>query len=226
MIRNFKYSFEQLNLSMEIVEKIMGYAPGASPDPIPDMITSALKKSRELSAIEGGIYISDKFKSDRENGGFWLDDKYFEVGAKISALLRKSEGAALFLCTVGKEISEYGGVLMAKGEVLEGYIFDIIGSLSVESAMNLIHDTFEKEMRDAGVGITNRYSPGYCEWSVGEQQKLFSFFPERFCGVELTESSLMTPVKSVSGIIGFGAEAKRLGHECSLCNLKSCIYRK
>ncbi|MCK7538940.1 MAG: hypothetical protein MZV63_52410 [Marinilabiliales bacterium] len=47
--------------------------------------------------------------------------------------------------------------------------------------------------------ITNRFSPGYCGWDVAEQHKLFSFFKDNFCGITLTESALMNPVKSVSG---------------------------
>jgi hypothetical protein len=74
--------------------------------------------------------------------------------------------------------------------------------------------------------ITNRYSPGYCDWNVGEQHKLFSFFPDNYCGIRLTPSALMDPVKSVSGIIGIGENVKRNDYTCRVCDMKDCIYRR
>jgi len=102
---------------------------------------------------------------------------------------------------------------------------DVIGSSIVEAAMDLIHDDLENKMKDARLGITNRYSPGYCGWDVVEQQKLFGLLPQGFCGVSLSASSLMTPIKSISGIIGIGINAKRRAYTCNLCDDKNCLYR-
>jgi hypothetical protein len=78
----------------------------------------------------------------------------------------------------------------------------------------------------SGMKITNRYSPGYCGWDVSEQHKLFRLIPDNFCGIRLTESALMDPVKSNSGIIGIGESVKMNPYTCSLCDLKECAYRK
>ena len=76
------------------------------------------------------------------------------------------------------------------------------------------------------MGISDSFSPGYCEWSVAEQQKLFSLLPDKFCGVQLSESSLMYPIKSVSGIIGIGTGVEQKGYQCNWCNDLNCIYGK
>jgi hypothetical protein len=60
---------------------------------------------------------------------------------------------------------------------------------------------------------------------VADQHKLFSFFPENCCGVSLTESALMHPIKSVSGIIGLGKEVRYREYTCNLCGLAECFYR-
>jgi hypothetical protein len=224
MIRTYKFSFDQLEISTEAVEEILGYEPGQSPEPFPRLIETVISRCNELCDIKGELYISKQFSVN--NNGFRIGDTDFYTGKKISAQLDNSYGAALFICTAGERICEYSSELMAKGDLLEGYIYDVIGSLTVENAMNRIHDFFEADMKKNKTGVTNRYSPGYCEWKVDEQQKLFSFFPESFSGVKLSDSSLMNPVKSVSGIIGFGQNAKRKKHECNLCNLEHCIYRK
>lgn len=92
--------------------------------------------------------------------------------------------------------------------------------------MDKIQDEMEQHLRQYGLNITDRYSPGYCGWNVDEQQKLFSLFPDKFCGVTLTPHSLMQPVKSVSGIIGIGPEVSRKGYTCNVCDMANCIYRK
>jgi len=87
----------------------------------------------------------------------------------------------------------------------------------------------QEELRAAaaarGKMITNRFSPGYCGWDVAEQHKLFGFFKDNFCGITLTESALMKPVKSVSGIIGIGRDVKYAPYQCHACEDKNCIYR-
>ncbi|MCK5694244.1 MAG: methionine synthase, partial [Bacteroidales bacterium] len=80
--------------------------------------------------------------------------------------------------------------------------------------------------KELGLHITNRYSPGYCSWNVEEQQKLFSLFPKGTCGISLSESSLMSPVKSISGIIGIGAEVKYREYTCEICPMLNCQFRK
>ncbi|MDR2914435.1 MAG: hypothetical protein LBV74_06355, partial [Tannerella sp.] len=74
--------------------------------------------------------------------------------------------------------------------------------------------------------ITNRYSPGYCNWSLQEQQKLFHLLGDKPVNVTLSSSCLMQPIKSVSGIIGVGRNVKEKAYGCTVCNNKDCIYRK
>ena len=45
------------------------------------------------------------------------------------------------------------------------------------------------------------------------------------CGIRLTDSSLMIPIKSVSGVIGVGTDVRKLEYTCGLCTYENC-YRK
>jgi hypothetical protein len=49
---------------------------------------------------------------------------------------------------------------------------------------------------------------------------------ERPCGVTLTDSSLMLPIKSVSGVIGVGPDVKKMDYTCGLCSFADCFRRK
>jgi hypothetical protein len=109
---------------------------------------------------------------------------------------------------------------------LEGYIYDVIGSEIADLAADFMQKDLEIVIASIGKKITNRYSPGYCRWDVSEQHKLFRLMPDNFCGIRLTPSALMDPVKSVSGFIGIGNDVRFNPYTCNLCEMKDCIYRK
>ena len=126
----------------------------------------------------------------------------------IFGQLKKADSLAVFLCTAGEEIGIRTRKAMAGGDPLTGYIYDIIGSIVVDAAADRMQSELEKSVLSAGKKITNRYSPGYCGWDVSEQHKLFRLVPDNFCGIRLTDSALMDPVKSISGIIGIGEKCQ------------------
>ena len=109
---------------------------------------------------------------------------------------------------------------------MRGYIIDAIASEYVEKSSAWLEDRVAEQAMLRRWKITNRHSPGYCDWPVSEQHKLFSLLPERFCGITLTESALMIPIKSLSGIIGLGPDVKRGAFQCSICDLKDCFRRR
>lgn len=221
---NFTYSFKELNISVGQIEEGMGYDFGAAPEPFSEMIRSALQQGDQLCDIKGCLSISDHFSSDRTNY-FEAQGITFNVGRKIAKQLDYSQGCALFICTAGPEISRKSKALMAEGNLMEGYILDVIGSVMVETAMDLMQNSLERDMANRGLKITNRFSPGYCGWALFEQKQFFSLFPDGQCGIHLSDSCLMDPVKSVSGVIGFGEKVVKRNYECQLCELQSCIYR-
>ena len=224
--REYTFRFDELDIDTDIIEKFMGYEAGASPEPIPSIIQEVLLVAHQYCDIKGGYVIVNNVAVDRKNHLLNINDISFSVKNIISRQLWKIEKIALFLCTAGPGLEEYSKKLMHEGDFIKGYIADIVGSEIVESAMDRIQDDLEQQMKQTGLGITDRYSPGYCGWSVGEQHKLFSFFPENFCGITLNETSLMQPIKSVSGVIGIGKGVKRKGYVCHHCDMVNCIYRE
>ena len=132
---------------------------------------------------------------------------------------------AVFVCTAGQEISSRSKKLMKEGDLLKGYVYDTFGSIAVEAAMDLIQETIRMKILVTGMNITNRYSPGYCGWDITEQKKIFSLLPDNFCGIELTDTCLMLPIKSISGIIGIGRYAKYDPYTCNLCDMQNCLFR-
>lgn len=181
--------------------------------------------SSDLEAV-GGYVIGTIEGLDLQGGTLTVEGTTFEVGAQVCGYLKEATEAALFLCTAGALFSDEAHALNAQGEFLEAYIIDAIGSLTVERAMDKIHKALEVEQAARGLKITNRYSPGYCNWPLKDQRPLFAFVGENPTGIALSESCLMHPIKSVSGVIGIGTTARRRAYGCIICQNKTCIYRR
>ncbi len=150
----------------------------------------------------------------------------FNMGKIILRQLRGSEAYALFICTCGKEYEEYQQRLKTEGDMVRMFIADALGSVIAEKCADQMEQHLQESIDKLGWHHTNRFSPGYCGWHVSEQQQLFALFNGQTCGVRLTVSSLMLPIKSVSGIIGIGEKVRRLDYTCGLCDFTKCYKRR
>jgi len=217
--------FDQLKVTVQGIEAVMGYREGEDRSLVTPLVREILDEAREICTVRAEYLIFNNIKLDDSDRSLTINDVKFFIDRIIYAHLRKAEAVALFLCTAGDEIGRRIKKYMAGSDMLKGYVYDVTGSEIVEAAAGLIQERLRLSMEGEGLGITNRFSPGYCGWNVSEQHKLFSLHPSNYCGITLTASALMQPVKSVSGIIGIGKEVKFSPYTCSLCDSKNCIYR-
>ncbi len=224
MIKEFTFTFEELNLLPEDLTELLGFEEDNVPEPFPGIIQQALNDAPQFCNISGGYKIFDTIDINLKEVSIQIENMIFSPSKIVTTQLKHSTAAALFICTAGAEISNHSKEISGMADPLLGYIFDVIGSATVERAIDKIQKSMGEELLKLGLNISDRFSPGYCEWSVAEQQKLFQLMPENFCGVSLSESSLMNPIKSVSGIIGIGVGLEQQGYQCRWCTDKNCIY--
>ncbi len=122
----------------------------------------------------------------------------------ISYALSGCEWGALYVATIGGDLEEEMTRLMNKGDILEATILDAIGSTAVIQIRFNLQDTINEIAKAKGCRTTVRFSPGYCDWHVNQQKILFQSVDADSVGVRLTESCMMIPIKSISGVIGLG----------------------
>lgn len=190
-----------------------------------ELVSKYISECIEVSTPQGGYTRFDALEND-SNEEIVIEGIRFSTGKIISKMLRKAEAYAFFVATAGPGPETLARALMEEGLYLEAYIVDIIGSAIVESTANYIHEQIRIMAASQHLKVTNRYSPGYCSWNVTEQQKLFRLIPEGCCGISLSDSSLMSPIKSISGLIGIGNSVAYRDYTCELCSMKNCIFRK
>lgn len=179
-----------------------------------------------ISNVRGGYAILEDITCFPEAGEIHIASRMLRTSRKICQLMKGVEKIAVFICTAGQGFSDCAKIYNKEGEYLKGYIVDTMGSVAVEKSMDFIQSELEKRMQQEGMKITNRYSPGYCNWPVEDQKQLFSLLSVHTCGISLSDSCLMMPIKSVSGIIGIGKDVHKSSYSCDICNNLTCIYRK
>jgi hypothetical protein len=209
----------------EDIHKLLGEEVEISDIHTTDLVDRYISECLRLSAPEGTFLIAEALESD-SSGTLHIPGISFESGRIIQKMLRHSEYYALFLVTAGPAPEILARSLLTEGNYLEGYIVDLVASSIVDLVADQVEEQVRQLVKTEGMQITNRYSPGYCSWNVEEQQKLFSLFPEGCCGISLSSSSLMNPIKSISGIIGIGAGVTYGDYSCELCSMTDCSFRR
>jgi hypothetical protein len=223
--RLFHYDFCELDLTVKKIAEVIGYGVGAESGDISELVSDALADVSRICSVKAEYRIFPEISFNSTDKSVRINDVDFNINRIIFHQLMNSSAVAVFLCTAGQEIGNAAKKAMHDGDMLNGYLYDIIGTEVVETATDLMQNELEKEMAELGKRITNRYSPGYCGWNVVEQHKLFSVMKDNKCGIKLNQSALMDPIKSVSGFIGVGEYVKFFPYTCNLCEMKDCIYR-
>lgn len=205
--------YEDLSISLSEIYEQMGYEQA-----VPD---EATVKETDIIIAEAKGFLRPRFSFfvQRE-----LPD--FAIGKIIERQLKGAEAYAFFICTAGVEYEAFQERLKKEGDMVRVFIADALGSVIAEKAADQMEQSLQENIDKLGWHHTNRFSPGYCGWHVSQQQLLFPLFKGETCGVKLTESSLMLPIKSVSGIIGLGPNVRHLDYTCGLCDFKQCYKRK
>ena len=199
-----------VNLSLDVVQARLR-APSA--EVLEPLLADALSLA-EAKAAFAVAYIEEK----------GTDEVVIEGRRFKSRVLRKN------LETVGRvfpAVVTIGSRLEQKADqtsdLLEKYYLDMIGNLILAEARSSVSCQL---CRRFAIGTLSWMSPGSLEdWPLEEQGPLFALLNgvEAAVGVRLTESLLMLPRKSVSGIF-FPSETTFFS--CRLCPRPRCEGRK
>lgn len=147
-------------------------------------------------------------------------------GNDISALLKDCKHAVLFCVTLSSGIDN----LLRRAQLTDmsrGVVLDSCASTAVEVLCN--HVEAEIKQLFSGCYFTTRYSPGYGDLPLTIQKDFVQLLDApRKIGVCVTESSILTPRKSVTAVIGISEHPiKQQKQSCETCNMREeCAYRK
>lgn len=213
-------SIRELSVDLCEVYRAMGYSD--EPDKEIEAFTRQVLEEVSLFCQPQYLYeIYDGYVPDKT--GVSIHNMYFRTGRIINSYLSGADHFCVFVATAGDTFDQYTKKVRAEGDLLKEFVLDSLGSVIAEACVSKIADELSQSTE---LEQTYPYSPGYCGWKLTEQKGLFSLLPESPCGIGLTESCLMLPIKSISGIIALGKEVKRKAYSCAICNHINCYKRK
>jgi len=200
----------------------------------PDVLISTLKLSDDDDFIEDAIKIMQEavkiakptaiytlLTPDLRNGELWLNNVKLEEPF-VFKMLSPCDPVVPYVATCGLEIDSWSKKYT---DLLEQFTADTLKQLClgliIEKLFNevkTVHFNSEKNISTLNPGSIK-------EWPISGQKPLFKLLGgvTNDIGVKLSESLLMSPTKSVSGII-FQSEEEY--HNCQLCPRPECQNRR
>ena len=157
-----------------------------------------------------------------------IEDSIFLESKVIANLLSRCEEVAVFVLTIGNLLEDMVAHLSESGLVLQATVLDAVGSGTAEQMAEALGEEIKEIAAERGMAASRRFSPGYCDWNVSQQEMVFRALRGNTAGVTLTEEYLMVPRKSVSGIIGIGSREDEITsyNPCRTCRKTECPGRR
>lgn len=214
-------SWDQLQINMDDVFLSMG--TGYIPDK--DILEQLDRLKKEIAHRCNPSYLYASFEAKQScKNHIGVGTVKFHTGTIITPYLLNADYYILFVATAGNDFEMFQSEIKSSGDIYKEFLVDALGSAIAEAVVKeLCKDV---ELRTNGMGVSYPYSPGYCGWHVSQQQKIFTLLPDYPCGITLNASSLMTPIKSVSGVIAVGKNVIKQKYGCELCKKKDCYKNK
>lgn len=220
----FDVPFEQIPLDKEEVYLMMGYG-GHKPDlEVVELVDEMACEIGSFVVPRCAYRIVEGWTEGNQQ--LRIGSMLLNTGRVITNAMKEASRYAFFLVTIGKEFDQYCERLKKSDDMLRMFIADAFGSVLAEATVTYCMRRLSFAAAFVQMKTSNNYSPGYCDWLLDEQKKIFSLFPETAIDIRLTDSCLMLPVKSVSGIVGIGADVKKRPYGCAICNMVTCIKNK
>jgi cobalamin-dependent methionine synthase I len=156
-----------------------------------------------------------------------LDEVAFTIPGitRSWGLLADVAGAVV---TIGDALERRVAALWEARELPLAAMLDSVGSGAVESLAEYVNDVLCQQGIARGDKVTNRISPGYGDWDLAEQPRLFGLVSGAPIDVRLNDACFMTPEKSLTLLVGAGPDV-RVDHyfsQCARCWMAGCAYRR
>lgn len=126
-----------------------------------------------------------------------VENKIFK-SRRLAENLKGCKKVCLFGATLGTEcdrlLRTYASTDIARTVVLQACL---------ASKIEEVCDSLEDKLKEEGMSLRQRYSPGYFDLDITENRKIFELLElTKRIGLTLTDTCQMVPTKSVTAFIG------------------------
>lgn len=133
--------------------------------------------------------------------------------------------------TIGPLLEDQVEDLFSQGHYQSALLLDAAGSAAVEATADQTDMMIAAKMNKSGFHTIRRFSPGYGDWDLSVQQELLPLTGGHEIGIAVTSSSMLTPRKSITALIGVHPEwlrdmSKENIFDTIPCPLTGCLARR
>ncbi|MCG8635521.1 MAG: hypothetical protein MI863_16930 [Desulfobacterales bacterium] len=123
--------------------------------------------------------------------------------------------------TAGSKIDDAAAEASRTNDFLGAHFLDLLGLLVLEKTEARVKQLAEEKAVSAGWGVSPFLSPGSVHgWNLEEQVKLAGLLPVKNIHVDISETAVFSPFKTISCLIGIGPGYTRteVGSTCQVCS--------
>ncbi|MBN2345205.1 MAG: hypothetical protein JXO51_02365 [Candidatus Aminicenantes bacterium] len=224
------FPLERLQPEEDAVHGALGMKPGGRPSARSlELLRRARETFRELARPQG----LSRPVTPGEFAAVFRGRGRNAPRTPLEGIFPQARRLHLFAFTLGEPVSEAIRRLFAEGDFAQGAILDAMASLAADNAGRLAEEWAGAQApRPPGSEPWRAYlySPGYCGWHISGQEALFALLRPESIGLRLNESFLMTPLKSISGVLAAGPAAMHridpVYPFCAQCRSQLCRERE
>lgn len=229
-----RFNLTDIMPEQEAVLRNQGIPQDAYPAERENRIRTLLERAMEAFAADAQPVGISLELSIKECETIFNGEGKNEKDTPVEHIFTQADNLALFALTMGSEVSEIIGELFKDNEFALGSMLDAVASLAADKAVEVYETYFFNELSERDLATPDTcvlsYSPGYCGWHISGQKKLFQYLEPEKIGISLNDSFLMTPLKSVTGLLVAGKKEIHIFNEgaydfCNLCKDRTCQER-
>jgi hypothetical protein len=138
-----------------------------------------------------------------DQSGVQLEDGTNFTSSALARMLSGSEQVLLMGATAGKSIMEEISSATQSENLTRAVILDAVASEMTDSGLDWITDYLNQDlMRKARRLTKSRFSAGYGDFSLENQEAVYSLLRMDKIGVSITDRFILIPEKSVTAVAG------------------------
>ncbi len=135
------------------------------------------------------------------DGGIEIEGAYL-YSNNIARLTQRSDECYLLAATLGQEVDRQISIAQQKN-MLDGMALDACASVRIDAFIDQFIIENVKLSLHEGEKLTQRFSPGYGDLSMNAIEDIITILnAQKRIGLSVTRSLMMSPIKSVTAIIG------------------------
>lgn len=181
----------------------------------------------QMLAQAKGVW--ELYEYDSKTSTLSANPDYLLKGNKITGYLKEAKKVAVLAVTIGEALEAAITEHFSKGNYAYAVLLDAAGTTAVEMAADQLNKAISQQASKLGFHTLSRFSPGYGDWNITEQPAVLALAYGQTIGIQVTESCMLVPRKSVTAVIGFVPTQTIKDctkNHCNNCIQQNCLARK